>query len=128
MRDLFVQTFTAAIPLFSKSFSGRRQREAIVSPRLELPVHYDLHFEYKMSHENRGVALIFNHEIFLNNRCARRYGTTLDRDKLKKVLESFNFEVKVFNDLSVDGIIHELNRGMFKKPFKFYQLLTMILI
>lgn len=115
MRGLIANIFTRVCRCFTgfcrRNSSRPIPREHFVYPRLELPQHYDLDFEYKMNHDSRGIALIFNHETYFNQRCSRRHGTSLDRDRLSNVLESFNFEVKIFNDLSVDGIIHELQRG-----------------
>lgn len=61
-----------------------------------------------MSHKSRGLALIFNHEKFLDSRCSTRIGTSVDRDKLTRVFTEFNFEVQVFNNLMVDEISDKL--------------------
>lgn len=67
------------------------------------PNHY-----YKMDHKKRGMALIFNHEIFDCN--SPRKGTNADRDNLHKTLEALDFDVKIFEneDISdIKGILKE---------------------
>lgn len=67
--------------------------------------------EYDMTHKHRGVALIFNHEFYLNGKRKRRTGTNFDRDRLEKVLTSLYFDVHVHNDLRLKLIKKELQRG-----------------
>lgn len=95
---------------FGNIFSKRQPKNKIVYPRLDLPA-TDLDFEYNMSHESRGIALIFNHEFFTMANRSRRNGTDLDRDRLTEVLENFNFEVRVFNDLTYQQIQKQLEEG-----------------
>lgn len=61
-----------------------------------------------MDHKNRGMALIFNHEIFDCN--SARKGTNVDRDRLILTLESLGFDVKIFENetyLDIAGILKE---------------------
>ncbi|KAL4618186.1 caspase-6-like [Arapaima gigas] len=62
--------------------------------------------EYEMNHKRRGLALIFNQELFEGQ--APRRGTNVDRDKLKERLEDLNFEVRPNNNLTKEEVICEL--------------------
>lgn len=101
----FVQSFMTRSSKVSPAIDCERS----VFPRLELPKNI-LNFEYDMNHKNRGIAMIFNHEHFDGNK--RRLGTDKDRDRLKVSLERFGFDVKVYNDLSLDKIGGELHEGL----------------
>ncbi|XP_055299281.1 caspase-1-like [Sitodiplosis mosellana] len=68
------------------------------------PNHY-----YKMNHKKRGLALIFNHEVFDCN--TPRKGTRADRDNLHKTLEALDFDVEIFENESISdikGILEEI--------------------
>ncbi|XP_030759882.1 caspase-1-like isoform X2 [Sitophilus oryzae] len=54
---------------------------------------------YKMNHPKRGLALIFNHEVFECGGLKSRSGTNEDCNNLKLCLSSLGFEVMVFKDL-----------------------------
>lgn len=55
-----------------------------------------------MNHKRRGLALIFNHEIF---ECHNdRLGTSTDRKRLEKTLEALDFDVRIFEDETVSEI------------------------
>ncbi|KAM7022102.1 caspase-6 [Passerculus sandwichensis] len=61
--------------------------------------------KYKMDHQRRGVALIFNHKRFswqLNMRDRR--GTEVDRDNLNHTLTNLGFEVRVFDNLKAEDV------------------------
>ncbi|NXK61901.1 CASP6 protein, partial [Sylvietta virens] len=61
--------------------------------------------EYKMNHQRRGVALIFNHEhFFWHLRLLDRRGTMADGDNLKRRLTDLGFEVRVFIDLKAEDV------------------------
>jgi Caspase domain len=83
--------------------------ERNIFPRLAYPQTV-LDFYYDMNHGHRGIAVVFNHEHFENNK--RRYGTDKDRDQLVISLERFGFDVKVYNDLSGDEMEEEMHRSM----------------
>lgn len=53
---------------------------------------------YKMDHPKRGMALIFDHEVFLNSTLTKRKGTHRDCNELKKTLKKFAFDVTVYHD------------------------------
>ncbi|NXQ08321.1 CASP6 protein, partial [Vidua macroura] len=56
--------------------------------------------EYKMNHQRRGLALIFNHEhFFWHLKLPDRRGTMADRNNLKRTLTDLGFEVRLFDDL-----------------------------
>ncbi|XP_065350649.1 caspase-like [Cloeon dipterum] len=61
--------------------------------------------QYKMSHEKRGKAIIFNHNRFnpyLN--LHTREGTKKDVERLEHVFNMHSFEVTVYNDLRVSNL------------------------
>ena len=60
---------------------------------------------YNMSHRRRGKAYIFNHMHFDPvQQLKARNGTDADRDNLRVCLRQLDFEVEVFEDLSVKDI------------------------
>ncbi|NWV17005.1 CASP6 protein, partial [Origma solitaria] len=67
--------------------------------------------EYKMNHQRRGVALIFNHEYFFwSLMMPLRRGTMADRLNLERSLTHLGFEVRSFDNLKADEMrqkIHE---------------------
>lgn len=79
-------------------------------PRLALP-DYNLSFEYDMTHEHRGVALIFNHENYEHKYRAPRKATNVDRDRLYDVLDGLGFDVRIHNDLTFQQIMETLGKG-----------------
>lgn len=69
---------------------------------------YDPKQYYKMNHKNRGMALIFNHEVFDCN--SPRKGTNVDRARLQRTLESLDFNVQIFENETypdIKGILKE---------------------
>ena len=62
---------------------------------------------YKMSRAPRGIAVIINNKNFLRSsgmdKCPRK-GTDVDRDALEKLFKYLNFEVRIYNDVTTDGI------------------------
>lgn len=67
--------------------------------------------QYNMSHRRRGLALIFNNEIFSQEGLKKRTGTNVDADNLKATLENLLFEVKVFTDYTFDEIDETTTNG-----------------
>lgn len=66
--------------------------------------------EYRMDHEKRGRAIIFNHEKYnpsLN--LTERSGTNTDKIILKQRFEKLKFEVDVYDDLTVADIKKHLS-------------------
>ncbi|XP_008211609.1 caspase-like isoform X3 [Nasonia vitripennis] len=63
---------------------------------------------YKMDHERRGLALIFNHEFFEDDAINSRTGTNVDCENLASTLKSFGFEVRHFHDLTYQCISNYL--------------------
>uniref|UniRef100_A0A8C5U2M9 Caspase-6 n=1 Tax=Malurus cyaneus samueli TaxID=2593467 RepID=A0A8C5U2M9_9PASS len=65
-----------------------------------------------MSHPRRGVALIFNHELF-NWRLTlpHRNGTMADRDNLKHSLTDLGFEVRPFDNLKADEVLQKIHEA-----------------
>lgn len=77
-----------------------------------MPVEKDAIY-YNMNHKRRGIALIFNHEIFnianLKNRC----GTHMDSERLKKTFKKLEFEVIDFHDLTTEEVSKEVEKGIY---------------
>ncbi|NWI44305.1 CASP6 protein, partial [Picathartes gymnocephalus] len=65
--------------------------------------------EYKMNHQRRGVALIFNHEhFFWHLKLLDRRGTMADRNNLKRSLTDLGFEVRLFDDLKAEDVLQKI--------------------
>lgn len=81
-------------------------------PRLVLPK-INVEYEYSMSHEKRGIAVIYNQEHFepQTGFDKKRDGTDVDLDSLIKTLERLEFKVLYFSDLSKDELIKNLRKG-----------------
>lgn len=65
--------------------------------------------EYDMNHAKRGMAVIFNHEFFLNGAKARS-GTNADCELLERTLKKKQFDVSVYRDLSSIEILNEVKQ------------------
>ncbi|KAG5880452.1 hypothetical protein JTB14_028785 [Gonioctena quinquepunctata] len=59
---------------------------------------------YKMDHPKRGLALIFNHEVFECGGLKSRSGTNEDCKNLKECLVALGFDVQVFKDLNYSEV------------------------
>lgn len=53
---------------------------------------------YKMDHPKRGIAIIFNHELFSINHLKPRNGTNTDCENFKNALELLGFTVRVYEN------------------------------
>jgi len=70
--------------------------------------------EYKMDHEKRGRAIIFNHEKYSEDlKLTERIGTHADKICLKQRFEKLKFDVEVFDDLKVEEIKKKLNESKY---------------
>ncbi|NWU23009.1 CASP6 protein, partial [Dyaphorophyia castanea] len=68
--------------------------------------------EYKMNHQRRGVALIFNHERFSwRLKLTDRHGTTADRNNLQRSLTDLGFEVRLLDDLKKEDVLQKINEA-----------------
>lgn len=67
---------------------------------------------YDMNHEQRGLAIIFNHfEFSPESGIKKRYGTKVDCNRLEKTFTELDFVVKIHDDLTRDEIFTELQKG-----------------
>ena len=67
---------------------------------------------YKMNNKNRGKCIIINHEKYDKHmRCPERIGTDKDVRKLKKCMKKYGFDVLPFNDLPLNKIEENINKG-----------------
>lgn len=83
-------------------FGGSRASAAGMGPRM--PVERDSEV-YNMNHKKRGVAFIFNHMEFDDRLGLKpRNGTNADRDNLRTTLRGLDFEVRVYDDLTVKDV------------------------
>ncbi|NWU99840.1 CASP6 protein, partial [Upupa epops] len=65
--------------------------------------------QYKMNHQRRGLALIFNHEHFYwHLRLPERRGTFADRNNLIRSLTDLGFEVRCFDDLKAEEVLQKI--------------------
>lgn len=71
--------------------------------------------EYNMNHSKRGIALIFNHEIFEIPSLKPRAGTNVDCDNLCKALTQIHFDVKLYKDLRLRDIMQRIEEGLCHK-------------
>lgn len=69
-------------------------------------------FYYKMDHPSRGLAIIFNHEIFDDNINKTRQGTQVDNELLMKQLNILGFQVKSFQDLTCKELRDVVDEGI----------------
>ncbi|XP_010222071.1 PREDICTED: caspase-6 [Tinamus guttatus] len=68
--------------------------------------------QYKMNHQRRGVALIFNHEhFFWHLRLPDRRGTNADKQNLTRSLKDLGFEVRCFDDLKAEDMLEKIYNG-----------------
>ncbi|NXS15144.1 CASP6 protein, partial [Mystacornis crossleyi] len=68
--------------------------------------------EYKMNHQRRGVALIFNHEHFSwRLTLPDRRGTMADRNNLQRSLTDLGFEVRLFDDLKEEDVLQKIDEA-----------------
>jgi len=54
--------------------------------------------EYNMKHQNRGLAIILNHENFDIASLKSRAGTNVDCENLYRALKQLSFEVHIYKD------------------------------
>jgi hypothetical protein len=62
-----------------------------------------------MNHERRGLAIIFNNEIFVEH--STRFGTNVDRQSLKETLKNLDFQVNVYDNLNRKDIMKIVKDG-----------------
>lgn len=66
---------------------------------------------YKMDHKKRGLAYIFNHEVFECGGLKARTGTNEDCKNLKECLTWLGFEVQIFKDLNYTDIEFQVRQA-----------------
>lgn len=67
--------------------------------------------EVYKKHENRGIAVIFNHKEYYDKNIPPRDGTDKDRDDLYTTLKDLKFDVNAYDDLRSAEIAETLSRG-----------------
>lgn len=63
---------------------------------------------YNMNHPKRGLAIIFNHELFTVSHLKARAGTNVDCDNLINTLKNLHFEVRDYHNLTHRDLIRNL--------------------
>jgi hypothetical protein len=65
-----------------------------------------------MTHEKRGLAVIFNHKYFdADSGYGTRNGTEVDLDKLIKTCQTLEFTVEYFDDLKRIELFGQLEKS-----------------
>ncbi|XP_046814825.1 caspase-1-like isoform X2 [Vespa crabro] len=77
------------------AFGCPRKNNAQVARPLQISPTERYASHYKMDHPKRGIAIIFNHELFSISHLKIRNGTNTDCENLKETLESLGFTVQV---------------------------------
>lgn len=86
-------------------------KESKKKPGAVMPVDKNALF-YNMNHQNRGIAMVLNHENFMSNmKLKARTGTDKDLQNLKSSLHQLGFEVRTYDDLTADGVEKAIERG-----------------
>lgn len=75
---------------------------------------------YKMNHEKRGLAVIFNHEFFSANGMRQRAGTKVDCENLAAQLKRLHFDVEVFTDYDLKEVHGKIGESNLKFHLHFY--------
>ncbi|XP_059489240.1 uncharacterized protein LOC132204635 [Neocloeon triangulifer] len=68
-------------------------------------------FYYKMTHNRRGKAIIFNHEFFNMSNLSVRNGTNVDGENLRDTFEALGFDVTLHKDLILSDIEYVVNKA-----------------
>lgn len=66
---------------------------------------------YKMDHQRRGIALVFNHEHFNLSNLKSRSGTHADCQSFVERLKELCFDVEVYNDLNFNDLRRVIETG-----------------
>ncbi|XP_014611656.1 PREDICTED: caspase-like [Polistes canadensis] len=70
----------------------------------------DVKLKYPILRKKRNCALIFCHEVFDGNIEVKRVGVEQDCNRLKSILQTFNFEVVIYKDLKRSKIFDTLSK------------------
>lgn len=89
-------------------FISRHMYQNVVA---EMPVERTAPY-YKMDHPRRGLAVIFNHEVFNVHGLRARSGTQVDNECLKEQLTALGFYVKSFQNLNYSQLAEEVEKGV----------------
>lgn len=72
-----------------------------------------------MTHEKRGLAVIFNHKYFdKDTGYGTRNGTEVDLDKLIKTCQTLEFTIESFDDLKRAEIFRQLEKSKCRSLLK----------
>lgn len=95
------------------SQSAINLQQTLWDAKLEERLKQPLDYYYKMDHKNRGLALIFNHEVFVDTGLGTRRGTQVDCERLQKTFTALNFDVRTTNNPTELEIRSILKKGKF---------------
>lgn len=91
---------------------------SILDAKLDELLKQPLDYYYKMNHKSRGLALIFNHEMFVDTGLGIRRGTQVDSERLQRTFTALNFDVRVTNNPTEVEIRRILKKGKFQMSCK----------
>lgn len=107
---------------FLGCFTSVESDELFSSPNDELISQYDNNLQekqlwndfdlaYNMQHKKRGVAVIFNQNVFIASERKKRNGSDRDRNRLQDALQqNLQFDVRISQDRKFEEIIYELKQ------------------
>lgn len=93
--------------------ANANDRQSILDADMEKRLKQPIEYYFKMDHKNRGLALIFNHEVFIDTGLGTRRGTQVDCDRLQKTFTALNFDVRITNNPTELDIRCILKKGEF---------------
>ena len=104
-------TLTKSIYFFDKLTIPVDEVLKVEQPKYILPPKMSNDLYYDISHAKRGVAIIFYHGILNGDKDSQQRANKKDAVDLQAVLEGFQFDVRVYEDLKLDEIKTILSIG-----------------
>lgn len=83
---------------------------------------------YKLTHNPRGLCVVFNNEIFTGTHLSNRRGTHKDAEALTRVFTRLGFQMKIHNNLTADGMKKEINDLVKKNNFTNHDALVVCVL
>ncbi|KAG8222200.1 hypothetical protein J437_LFUL001292 [Ladona fulva] len=105
-----IETITSEQEHSSASYDPQSAPKLITTPFTEEEL--KIYRKYKMNHDKRGIALIFNHEHFTSKGLMNREGTEEDGKRLSNTMLSLGFEVRHYQDKTWSDIKDILCQGI----------------
>uniref|UniRef100_A0A669CFM5 Caspase-8 n=1 Tax=Oreochromis niloticus TaxID=8128 RepID=A0A669CFM5_ORENI len=83
---------------------------------------------YKLTHNPRGLCVVFNNEMFTGTHLSNRRGTHKDAEALTRVFTRLGFQMKIHNNLTADGMKKEINDLVKKNNFTNHDALVVCVL